>query len=121
VEGKGYYVLLVDDDAQLRRLFTSALTSWGYEVHAVGTGEEGIDELTRRCPDVLIADLIMPGMSGEEVARRASALCPEVRLVFVSGYAGADLRDFGVTQVVYLPKPIAMTTFRATLQRVIAR
>lgn len=121
MEGTGYYVLVVDDDTQLRRLFRTALTSWGYEVHAVGTGEEGIEELTRRCPDLLIADLIMPGMSGEELARRSSELCPDTRLVFVSGYGGADLRDFGVTQVVYLPKPISMSAFRETLQRLLAR
>lgn len=121
MEGAGYYVLVVDDDPQMRKLLTGALESWGYETHSVGTGEEALDELDRRCPSVLISDLIMPGMSGEELARRCSARCPATRLVFVSGYGRSDLRDHGVTQVVYLPKPVTMATFRVTLHRLLER
>jgi CheY-like chemotaxis protein len=120
-EGAGFYVLVVDDDPQMRGLLVGALEAWGYEVRAVGTGEKALDELDRRCPHVLISDLIMPGMSGEELARRCSARCPDTRLIFVSGYGGADLRDLGVTQVVYLPKPVQMASFRVTLQRLLAR
>jgi len=119
VEGAGYYVLVVDDDLQMRKLLTGALSSWGYEAVSVGTGEEALEELTRRCPDVLISDLIMPGMSGEELARRCASTCPDTRLIFVSGYAGADLRDLGVSQVVYLPKPVPMASLRITLQRLL--
>jgi two-component system cell cycle response regulator CpdR len=121
LEGEGFYVLVVDDDPQMRRLFTQALVSWGYEVQAFGTGEEGVNALATRCPDVLIADLIMPGISGEELARRSSELCPNTRLVFMSGYGVADLRDMGVTQVVYLQKPVSLANFRATLQRLLER
>jgi CheY-like chemotaxis protein len=121
VEGTGYYVLVADDDPQMRSLLSGALESWGYEVKAVGTGEAAVKELDHRCPHVLISDLIMPGMSGEELARRCAARCPDTRLVFVSGYGGADLRDLGVTQVVYLPKPVKMSSFRVTLQRLLAR
>jgi CheY-like chemotaxis protein len=111
------YILVVDDDAQTRRLFTSALESWGFEVHAVGTGDEGARELERRCPDVLVADLIMPGMTGDELARVCARQCPGTRLLFVSGYGGAELRDLGVTQVVYLQKPVSMAVLRETLWR----
>jgi CheY-like chemotaxis protein len=121
VEGAGYYVLVVDDDPEMRRLLTAALEQWGYEVNAVGTGEDAMEQLDRRCPDVLISDLIMPGMTGEELARRCSACCPDARLVFVSGYGGADLRDLGVRQVVYLPKPVPMSSFRVTLRRLLER
>lgn len=120
-EGAGYYVIVVDDDSQMRKMLSGALESWGYRVRSVGTGEEALEELDRRCPDVLVSDLIMPGMSGEELARRCSARCPDTRLIFVSGYGGADLRDLGVTQVVYMPKPVNMATFRVTLQRLLER
>jgi CheY-like chemotaxis protein len=119
LEGAGYYVLVVDDDLEMRKLLTGALSTWGYEAHSVATGEEAVDELARRCPDVLISDLIMPGMSGEQLARKCAAQCPTTRLVFVSGYAGADLRDLGVSQVVYVPKPVPMATFRVTVQRLL--
>jgi CheY-like chemotaxis protein len=119
LEGAGRYVLLVDDDPQVRRLLTGALESWGYEVQAVGTGEEALDRLGHHCPDVLISDLIMPGMSGEELARRCTAQCPATRLVFVSGYGGSDLRELGVTQVVYLPKPLELASFRVTLRQLL--
>ena len=119
MEGAGFYVLVVDDDLQMRKLLTGALSSWGYEAHSVGTGEAALEELNRRCPDVLVSDLIMPGMSGEELARRCVAVCPDTKLIFVSGYGGADLRDLGVSQVVYLPKPVPMASLRVTLQRLL--
>jgi CheY-like chemotaxis protein len=119
VEGAGYNVLVVEDDPQMRKLLTGALESWGYETMAVGTGEAALEQLERRCPHILISDLILPGMSGEELARRCSARCPDTRLVFVSGYGGADLRDLGVSQVVYLPKPVRMASLRVTLQRLL--
>jgi CheY-like chemotaxis protein len=121
VEGTGYYILIAEDDPQMRRLLTGALGTWGYEVNSVGTGEEALEQLGVRCPDVLISDLIMPGMSGEELARRCAARCPNSRLIFVSGYEGADLRDLGVTQVVYIPKPVSLALFRVTLQRLLQR
>jgi two-component system, cell cycle sensor histidine kinase and response regulator CckA len=113
------YVLVADDDLQMRRLLGSALAEWGYETTVVGSGEAALQTLDDRCPDLLITDLIMPGMKGDELARACVEHCPAVRLVFVSGFEGAKLRELGVSQVVFLDKPVSLATLRSTLARLL--
>jgi CheY-like chemotaxis protein len=60
-------ILVVDDDPDIRRVFTDALASDGYEVASVGTGEEAMTRMSQLCPDVLFLDLMLPGISGFEV------------------------------------------------------
>lgn len=66
----GARILVVDDEAQMLRSLRLILTGHGYDVAAVTTGEEALDEVARRLPDVILLDLMLPGIDGLEVCRR---------------------------------------------------
>lgn len=67
---QGARILVVDDEPQIRRSLQVSLESKGYAVETVETGESAVIAFQNRRPDVMIVDLIMPGMSGVEVVRR---------------------------------------------------
>jgi CheY-like chemotaxis protein len=115
------YVLVVDDDRETRNIIRIALERVGYEIESAASAEDGLVILEQRRPDAIIVDLIMPGMSGDEFARRCMERWPGAPLIFVSGYDGEHLRSVGITQVVFIPKPISLHDLRTMLGQLLAR
>ena len=70
MENKGPRILIIDDETQIRRFLRVALTSHGYAVKDVGTGNEGLDEVSMFNPDLVILDLGLPDINGLEVVRQ---------------------------------------------------
>lgn len=102
-------VLVMEHEEAVRRLIREILEGWGALVLEARTGEEAL-ALCRDHPgsiDVLIADVVMPRMSGREVADLAAPLRPEMRLLFVSGYSQADVARYGIadSRSGFLQKP----------------
>lgn len=87
-------VLLVDDNHELRQTVRRQLSRLGYAVIEADSGEEAL-ELVRSVPDLraLVSDVVMPGMSGFRLAREAERLRPELRIVLMTGFDGADQAD----------------------------
>jgi two-component system, OmpR family, KDP operon response regulator KdpE len=69
----GARILVVDDEVEIVRALQRSLTAHGYEVFAVGSGEEALEAIAYHRPDLMILDLGLPGMSGLEVCRRVRA------------------------------------------------
>jgi nitrogen-specific signal transduction histidine kinase/CheY-like chemotaxis protein len=92
---EGVRILLVEDDAGVRELMKDLLDGEGYLVEAAGAPEEALAAGRAREFDLLVTDMIMPGMSGRELARRLLAGRPGLRVVYVSGYAGEALARHG--------------------------
>jgi two-component system KDP operon response regulator KdpE len=67
------HVLVVDDDIGIQRALQRSLSAYGYEVSAVSTGEEALEEISRERPDLVLLDLGLPGMSGLEVCEKIRA------------------------------------------------
>ena len=92
-------VLVVEDDEALRYLYSRVLRSAGYEVHASPDGLQAsklIDERCRRgekLPDVVLSDVVMPGLTGIELAVHVHRVRPRLPVVLMSGYANIDLRS----------------------------
>jgi PAS domain S-box-containing protein len=86
--GRGESVLLVEDEDTVRALAQRILTEGGYRVTATSGGREALRLLEdpRREFDLLISDVVMPGMRGVELARRAEGLRPELPVLMMSGY-----------------------------------
>ena len=82
-------VLLVEDDGLLRRFMQEMLELAGFDVLTAGNGEEALElfERERGNVDVLLTDIVMPRMSGREVAERVRELDPHVGVIYTSGYA----------------------------------
>jgi two-component system, cell cycle sensor histidine kinase and response regulator CckA len=81
-------ILLVEDDAGVRAVAVRMLAPLGYTVIATENGDQALTMLTlhQRTVDLLLTDLVLPGMSGRVVAERALQLVPDLRVLFASGY-----------------------------------
>ena len=86
--GASATILLVDDDDQVRAVTAAMLEDLGYNVRHVDCGEAALMVLAQDAAiDILLTDLVMPGMNGSRLATLARARLPDLSVVFISGYA----------------------------------
>jgi PAS domain S-box-containing protein len=108
----GEVILVVEDDDQVRTVVSKGLPRLGYEVLVVRNAEEALalSDKHRGRIDLLLTDVVMPGLSGPELAERLTARRPETRVVFMSGYPAGDdpSTGFELNGRVYLQKPFAL-------------
>src|SRR5947208_9090965 len=78
-------ILLAEDDTSMREYLQRALQRVGYEVSAVGCGTEAMPLLEAERFDLLLTDIVMPEMDGIELAQKASAIDPSIRVMFITG------------------------------------
>jgi CheY-like chemotaxis protein len=88
----GKRVLLVDDNDQVRQFAQSLLAELGCDVVSAGCGAEALELLGREPVDILFTDVVMPGMSGIDLAGRARALRPDLPVLLASGYSEEVVR-----------------------------
>ena len=86
-------ILLAEDDTSMREYLQRALQRVGYEVEAVGCGTEAMPLLQAGRFDLLLTDIVMPEMDGIELARRASELDPDIKIMFITGFAAVALNS----------------------------
>jgi two-component system cell cycle sensor histidine kinase/response regulator CckA len=103
-------VLLVDDEAPVRRLAARVLTRAGWEVMDAGSGEDAEALLDRvEALGCVVSDVIMPGMDGPSLVRALRQRFPALPAILMSGYADAALRDsLAAADIRFLAKPFAM-------------
>ena len=80
-------ILLVEDDPAVQRAALRSLERLGYQVRAAGSGVEALALLQAEASDLIICDLVLPGMSGLDLVERAAQEHPQLRVLFVSGYS----------------------------------
>jgi CheY-like chemotaxis protein len=87
IDGVGRTVLLVEDEPELRQITARTLERHGYRVRAVENAQEALAVLEGDTPvALLLTDVVMPGMSGLQLAWRAADLRPQLRLLLMSGF-----------------------------------
>ena len=84
-------ILLAEDDEDMRRFLVRALTKAGYDVVPFGNGLEAYERLKEEPFTLLLTDIVMPEMDGIELARRASELDPDLKIMFITGFAAVAL------------------------------
>lgn len=113
-------VLLVEDEAPVRAFASRALRLRGYTVLEAESAEEALQALEDPAleVDVFVTDVVMPGMDGPSWVKRALEDRPDVRVIFVSGYAEDALAEMQarVPNSVFLPKPFSLSDLTATVQ-----
>jgi two-component system cell cycle sensor histidine kinase/response regulator CckA len=114
-------VLLVEDEPMVRSVAERALTRHGYKVITADNGEEALDILDKGEPiDLLISDVVMPGMDGPTVVREARKSRPDLKILFMSGYAEEQLRkSIDIENVNFLPKPFSVTELAEAARRAV--
>jgi CheY-like chemotaxis protein len=89
-------VLVVEDQADLRGLLRYILQAQGYTVFEAGSGSEAIEVAERRRDiDLLITDIVMPGMRGWELGQKLSSFHPTMKVQYISGHTDTDLINDG--------------------------
>ncbi len=91
-------VLIVEDDGSLRNLTRKILERYGYSILKAENGEDAlrISEEQDGSIDLMITDVVMPKMSGREVAERLQSLRPEIKVIYMSGYTDNAIVHHGV-------------------------
>jgi CheY-like chemotaxis protein len=98
-------VLVIDDDPDVRAFIAAALEEQGYRVRQAPDGRDGLEQIERDRPDLVIVDFIMPEMSGAEVAKKIRAKLPEQPILFVSGYSETEAVKRTAPDAPLLAKP----------------
>jgi signal transduction histidine kinase len=117
-------LLLVEDNDELRGATEGILEALGYRVAAAANGPEALaalDRLGERI-DLVICDVVMPGMSGQEVVERLRARHPEIRVIFMSGYTDNVVLRHGILEgeFDFLEKPFSADRLAAKIRGVLA-
>jgi two-component system, cell cycle response regulator CpdR len=84
-------ILLAEDDESMRTFLVRAIERAGYEVVAVDRGTAALPYIAGGDFDLLLTDIVMPEMDGIELAQRAAALAPRMRVMFITGFAAVAL------------------------------
>ena len=86
-------ILLAEDDNDMRRFLVKALQNAGYEVISFDNGLSAYQRLREEPFELLLTDIVMPEMDGIELARRASELDPDIKIMFITGFAAVALNS----------------------------
>ena len=84
-------ILLAEDDTAMRLFLTQCLRRAGHDVSATDDGTDAADRLEQQAFDLLLADVVMPGIDGVELARRATRHSPDLKVMFITGFAAVAL------------------------------
>jgi two-component system KDP operon response regulator KdpE len=116
-------VLVVDNDAVIRRTLRGPLAAHGYAVEEARTGEEAIGGASRGQPDLVLLDIDMPGMGGIETCRRLRALLPHTGVVMITVCEREEekIRALEAGADDYLTKPFSIRELLARLQAITRR
>ncbi|HEV2563702.1 MULTISPECIES: cell cycle two-component system response regulator CpdR [Microvirga] len=84
-------ILLAEDDNDMRRFLVKALENAGYDVASFDNGLSAYNRLREEPFELLLTDIVMPEMDGIELARKATELDPEIKVMFITGFAAVAL------------------------------
>lgn len=114
-------VLIVDDQRDIIRLLHSTLQTLGHQMEIVDapSGEEALLVASRRKVDLLVADYLLPGISGVELMRKVKARNPEMRVIFITGMTDRKARDemLNTGALAIFDKPIPLADFLDAVER----
>jgi CheY-like chemotaxis protein len=121
--GQGETVLLVEDDSTILSMTKAMLQSLGYRVLTADKPDDAITEV-RETPEVihlLLTDVVMPGMSGKDLAEQLVKIRPDIRTLYMSGYTANVIAHHGVLDegVHFIEKPFSMKTLGQTIREVL--
>ena len=115
-------ILLAEDDESMRGFLARALSRAGYDVVAFANGADAFERLKEEPFTLLLTDIVMPVMDGIELARRASELDPELKIMFITGFAAVTLNSDGsaLKDTRVLSKPFHLKDLVREVDRLLA-
>lgn len=121
VKGGREHILIVEDDEGVRSLLKEVLTSLGYRVTEAGDGGEALRLVEEDGFDLVITDVIMPGMDGRRLYETLKGRFTEIKVIFISGYAEDIIHKHGVMEkdIPFLEKPFTLKKIAAKVREVL--
>jgi two-component system, cell cycle response regulator CpdR len=115
-------ILLAEDDEDMRRFLVKALVKAGHDVSSFSEGLSAFEELKGAAFDLLLTDIVMPEMDGIELARRAAELDPDIKIMFITGFAAVALNadSNAPKQAKVLSKPVHLRELVSEVQKLLA-
>ena len=115
-------ILLAEDDNDMRRFLVKALANAGFDVSAFDNGLSAYNRLREEPFELLLTDIVMPEMDGIELARRATELDPDIKIMFITGFAAVALNpdNHAPRQAKILSKPFHLRDLVNEVQRLLA-
>jgi|GEM_PF-3566715 len=112
-------ILLVEDAQPILKMVIHMLKSYGYQVLAASSPEEALQIARRNTGtiDLLLTDVVMPGMNGRELAKAISAILPRIKCLYMSGHAGNVMEGLGISEegLHFIQKPFSVQTLAVKL------
>ncbi|HUB64024.1 MAG TPA: response regulator [Methylocella sp.] len=117
-----YKILLAEDDHDMRRFLGKALQNAGYAVASFDNGMSAYHRLREEPFELLLTDIVMPEMDGIELARRATELDPDIKVMFITGFAAVALNpdNNAPPQAKILSKPFHLKDLVNEVHRLLA-
>jgi two-component system cell cycle sensor histidine kinase/response regulator CckA len=115
-------ILLVEDEDAVRTFSQRALSNKGYEVITAENGDAALGvfaNLENKKIDLLVTDVVMPGMDGPTLAGKLRAVSPNLKIIFMSGYTEDKLKDHMGENIFFLPKPFTLKQLAAKVKDVL--
>ncbi len=112
-------ILIIDDDASLRRVLEYQLQEAGYEVATAASGEEGLQRFGELAPQLVISDMQMPGMDGMQLLKAVKERSPETPVIIITAFGSVDVAVQAMKQGAYdyITKPFNRDELRLTVAR----
>jgi len=115
-------ILLVEDEDAVRTFSERALVNKGYEVVSANSGENALEvfeALENKHLDLIVTDVVMPGMDGPTLVQRMRQDSPKMKIIFMSGYTEDKLKDHMGEGIFFLPKPFTLKALAAKVKEVL--
>src|SRR6201992_1497599 len=115
-------ILLAEDDNDMRRFLVKALENAGFAVASFDNGLSAYQRLCEEPFEMLLTDIVMPEMDGIELARRAAELDPDIKIMFITGFAAVALNSDSAApkNAKVLSKPIHLRELVSEVQKLLA-
>jgi two-component system cell cycle sensor histidine kinase/response regulator CckA len=115
-------ILLVEDEDAVRTFSQRALTNKGYKVLAAESGDSALrlfEAAENKKLDLLITDVVMPGIDGPTLAKKIREASPKLKIIFISGYTEERLKDHMGERIYFLPKPFTLKQLAEKVKQVL--
>ena len=119
--GHGTRILLVDDNAVVRDMLVDLVSSLGYSADAAGGGVEALALFDRGRYDIVLTDLLMPGMSGWEVLAAVRQRDPQMPIIIITGTPAIGDPRAALPGVAVMRKPVDVTLLDTMIKRMVNR
>lgn len=120
---KASHILVIDDEEVICSLLTDVLTEAGHKVVAVASAEEALEKVKDTAFEVVITDLMMPGMNGIEILRKVKKVNSDISVIIITGYATVETAVEAMKEGAYdyLSKPFNLAEIKITVDRAVER